>query len=197
MSTSPHPPLSTVIRNRQSSKNYDPDKSISPEIIRSLLEAARWAPSSNNRQPWFYLVFDDRVRKERNQARECLTRGNAYARTAPLLIMAIAEEVNPDGKKNAKALHDLGLANENLFLQATSMGLHCRPMGGFDTQKARLFFSIPEGYTPTILIALGYPPPILTTPPEMQEIDEEPRSRKPIEKFARLGNWSKRLSPDD
>ena len=165
-------------------------------MINSLLEAARWAPSSSNKQPWVYLIFDGRVAVERDLARDCLTRGNGYARYAPVLIMAIAEEISSNGKKNAKALHDLGLANENLLLQAISLGLNCRPMGGFDADKARQYFSIPEGYSPIIMIAIGYPAALSTLPPDIREKEEEPRVRKPIYQFSYLGSWSKALPTD-
>jgi nitroreductase len=190
------PPLAALIGKRQSKRVFDSDKQISPEIIRSLLEAARWVPSSNNRQPWFFLIFDDRVSEKRDQARDCLTRGNAYAWTAPVLILSIAEEVNLDGKNYSNALHDLGLANENLMLQAITLGLNCRPMGGFDKDKARTYFSIPQGYSPVILIAIGYPPPLLTIPPGVIEEDNEARTRKPMEEIAYLGSWSLLLSED-
>ena len=83
--------IHSLLRQRRSSRLYDPDRPVSPEQIASLLEAARWAPSSNNRQPWRYLIFDDRLPQARALARTCLDEGNqAWATAAPVLIAGIS-----------------------------------------------------------------------------------------------------------
>ncbi len=168
-------------------------RAVPPEWVDLLLEAARWAPSSRNAQPWRYLVFDGRVPEALQAARECLTPGNqVWASRSPVLILAVAQTVQENGKVNAKALHDLGMANENLLLQAIALGLHCRPMGGFDVEKARHSFCIPEGYEPVVMIAIGHPGQTEDLAPEVRERAAAPRTRRPLEKLVHLGEWGVR-----
>lgn len=179
-----------LLRERRSSRVMDPDRAIPPAWIGLLLEAARWAPSAGNMQPWRYLVFDERVPEALESARACLNPGNqAWALRAPLLMLAVTREVKEDGSKNYAAQHDLGLANENLLLQAIALGLHCRPMAGFDHQKAARSFSIPEGYRPMVMIALGFPGRLEDLPDKVQAKEAVGRRRHPVESFAYHGEW--------
>jgi nitroreductase len=179
-----------LIQNRWSSKAYDPDRPIPPEMIDRLLEAARWAPSGRNRQPWRYIVFDQRNADALAQARSCLHPGNQeWATRAPVLLLAVAKTLHANGETNTAALHDLGLANENILLQAISMGLHCRPMGGFDRECARASFSIPEEYYPMVMIAVGYPGNVDDLAEDIQANESKVRTRREIEAFAFLGAW--------
>jgi nitroreductase len=180
-----------LIRQRRSSRLYDPDRPVSPEQIAALLEAARWAPSGGNGQPWRYLVFDDRVPEARAQARACLNEDNqAWANAAPVLIAGISRDVRENGRANAKAQHDLGLANMSLLLQAIALGLNCRPMGGFDAQRLRQQFHIPEDHTPTVMIAVGYPGRVEDVPESIRAKEDQPRERLPIEALVHWGSWS-------
>ncbi len=179
-----------LIQGRWSSRNYDPDRPIPAEMVNRLLEAARWAPSSRNRQPWRYIVFDRRDEQALEKARACLNPGNRiWASRAPLLLLSAAEMVGAGGEINSKAYHDLGLANENLMLQAIGMGLHCRPMGGFDHECARRAFGIPPGFEPVVMIAVGYPGNTADLPDEIRGRESAPRDRRKIETFAYLGTW--------
>jgi len=191
-STNLHP----LIAQRRSSRLMDPQRPVEIWKIRLLLEAARSAPSSNNLQPWRYLVFDERDPEALQKARECLTPGNQrWANRAPVLILAIAEEIRPGGHPNPKALHDLGLANENLILQAIALGLNVRPMGGFDADKARHAFNIPTGYTPVIMLAIGYPAENLEGIPEdILEKEQSLRLRLPLAAIAFEGTWGQPFS---
>lgn len=184
-----------LLRARRSSRLYDPERPVGPDLIESLLEAARWAPSSGNGQPWHYLVFDDRVSEARQIARGCLNEDNqAWASAAPVLIAAVSQDLRANGRPNAKAQHDLGLANMCLLLQATALGLNCRPMGGFDAAKLRELFRLPEGHTPTAVIAVGFP----GLPDQASEVllvqEAAARERKPVAELAYLGDWGQPLS---
>jgi len=182
--------IHSLLRQRRSSRLYDPDRPVSPEQIASLLEAARWAPSSSNRQPWRYLVFDDRLPRARALARACLDEGNqVWATAAPVLIAGISKDVHDNGRPNAKAQHDLGLANMSLMLQAIALGLNCRPMGGFDAQRLRQIFNIPEDHTPTVMIAVGYPGRPEDVPESVRANEGQPRERLPIEALVHWGSW--------
>ncbi len=186
------PDIHSLLHQRRSSRLYDPDRPVGPELIDSLLEAARWAPSSGNGQPWKYLVFDDRLPQARQMARSCLNEDNqAWANTAPVLIAGISRDLRENGRPNAKAQHDLGLANMSLLLQAIALGLNCRPMGGFDGNRLRELFHIPEDHTPTVMIALGYPGRAEDVPESVQAQEGQPRERKPIEAFVHWGNWGR------
>lgn len=182
--------IHSLLRQRRSSRLYDPDRPLSPEQIASLLEAARWAPSSGNGQPWQYLVFDDRVPEARELARGCLNEDNqAWAAAAPVLIAAVSHDLRSNGRPNAKAQHDLGLANMSLLLQAVALGLNCRPMGGFDAQRLRQLFHIPPDHTPTVMIAVGYPGRPEDVPESVRANEGQPRERLPIEALVHWGSW--------
>lgn len=186
------PTIAPLIKMRYSSRNYDPDRALTQEQLKVIMKAAQAAPSSTNRQPWIYLIFDNANRQALDKARSCLNPDNQiWANRAPVLILAIAEEFRSDGRKNNKALHDLGLANQNILLQATSMGLNTRPMGGFDVEKARELFSIPAEYTPVIMIAIGYPGSLEQLPKVILDKENQPRTRKPIQQFTFQGEWGK------
>jgi nitroreductase len=188
--------IHALIRDRWSSRNYDPDQPVSTEIIHRLLEAARWAPSAGNGQPWRYIIFDQRSPDALEQARSCLNPGNqVWANRVPVLLLAAAQTLRASGKVNSTALHDLGLANENLLLQAVSMGLHCRPMAGFDHDQARKIFDIPQGFEPVVMIAVGYPGNIANLAEDLQTNETAPRTRRAMEKFAFLGGWDKEYTP--
>ncbi|MCX8023719.1 MAG: nitroreductase family protein [Thermanaerothrix sp.] len=188
----PHPNLHPLIAQRHSSRLMDSQRPIEPWKIELLLEAARSAPSSNNLQPWRYLIFDERNPEALNKARDCLTPGNQkWANRAPLLILAVAEEIRPDGRPNPKAFHDLGMANENLILQAIALGLNVRPMGGFDAERARNYFNIPSGYTPVVIMAVGYPAENTDgISPDILEKERSPRLRLPLSSIAFLATWN-------
>lgn len=181
-----------LLRQRRSSRLYDPDRGVGPELIETLLEAARWAPSGGNRQPWRYIVFDERVPGARDIACSCLNDGNrAWATAAPVLIAGISRDRRDDGRPNAKAHHDLGMANMSLMLQAIALGLNCRPMGGFDAARFRELFHLPEDHTPIVIIAVGFPGQEGGVTEELRLKEHSPRVRSPIADLAYLGEWGR------
>jgi nitroreductase len=116
--------------------------------------------------------------------------GNAWARKAPVLLLSVASDTfTRNGKANPYARHDVGLATENLLLQATEMGLAIHPMAGFDAAKARELFRIPEGNTPMAMIAVGYSGTVEDLPEETRKRESAPRTRKPLEEWAFAGRW--------
>ena len=138
-------PLHELIRERWSPRAFA-DRLIEPEKIQSLLEAARWAPSSSNGQPWTYLLATKDDSEEFDRLASCLVDGNGWAKRCALLILAVAAtHFAHNGKPNRHAFHDVGLANENLVLQAGAMGLVVHQMAGFLPDRARELFEIPEG----------------------------------------------------
>ncbi|MBI3650947.1 MAG: nitroreductase family protein [Acidobacteria bacterium] len=184
-------PIDELIARRWSPIVFE-DRKVEREKILSLLEAARWAPSCFNDQPWSYLVFDGTDAEALEKARQCLVEGNRWARQAPVLLLSVAREnFAYNGSPNRHAQHDVGAASEDLVLQAVEEGLVAHQMAGYDAEKARREFAIPEGYTPMAMIAVGYP-----RHDDLRDLDEKTRarelaerSRKPVSEIAFAGKW--------
>ena len=190
-----HNLLLEEIQIRRSSKLYDPEKHLDSATVHSLMEAARWAPSSGNGQPWRYILFPKDDLELFSIGLSLLNEDNqTWARYAALLILSIAQEIRPNGKFNAKALHDLGLANQNILLQAVHLGLNCRPMGGFDADRAIMTLGIPDGYKPVAMIAVGYQGHSKDLPDDIIRGDSMPRKRNSIEDFVFSGKWNVRMN---
>ncbi len=183
-----------VILDRHSPRAFDPDRVVPREMLLSLLEAARWAPSAGNSQPWFYLVFDETVSKELEQARQILDDGNrVWAGKAPVLLLACSRVTRENGKPQRYGEHDLGLANQNLLLQATALGLSVHPMAGFDKDRAITTFGIPDSYQPMAMIAVGFPGDPALLPPDIQEKERLPRQRRSVDQISSWGDWKEEL----
>ena len=147
-------PIHELLARRWSGRAIDPAKPLARETVLSLLEAARWAPSSSNEQPWRFLVFDETVAAARDQARSILTGSNAlWAVKAPVLVLTVAKDTwTKNGQPNRHAGHDAGAATENLLLQAAAHGLVAHPMAGYVIDQAKTLFGIPDGFTSMALI---------------------------------------------
>lgn len=179
-----------LLARRWSPRALDPSRPLTWGEIGSLLEAARWAPSCFNEQPWRYLVFDGSDPAALEEARACLAEGNRWARLAPVLIISVAcDRFSRNDKPNRTAQHDVGLASENLVLQAAAMGLFAHQMAGFSIKRAREVFNIPEGFTPLAMIAVGHYGRIEDLPEDRREAEVAPRERKPIEEIAFWHTW--------
>ncbi len=183
-------PLHDVLRRRWSPRAFDP-RPVEPEKLLSLLEAARWAPSSSNEQPWHFIIATRDDRETFASITGCLRRGNQrWAPRAPVLLLAVARLFfEDDNDPNRHAWHDLGLAVGNLLAQATAMGLMVHQMAGFYRDRAREVFAIPEGYEPVTVIAVGYPGDPSTLPADLQQRERQPRERKPLTAFVYAGRW--------
>lgn len=185
-------PIHDVIALRWSGCAYDPDKTLEPEQVLSLIEAARWAPSCFGDQPWRFIVFDKgRDPAAWQRAYECLAEGNQlWAGRAPLLFLASADSVmSKTGKPNRWGQYDTGAAALNLCLQATAMGLMAHQMGGFDADRARLEFKIPPQFTPMAMITVGYQLAKASIPDAMKEREYAERARNPVNSNFFSGDW--------
>lgn len=182
-------PVHELIRRRWSPRAFD-DRLVEPEKLLSLLEAARWAPSSYNYQPWSFIIATKDNPEEYNRLLGTLVEFNqGWAKTAPVLLIAVARTRNEDGKENRHAFHDVGLALENLVFQATDLGLAVHQIGGFDVEKARTVYQIPEGYEPATAVTIGYVGDPQDLPDGLKERELAPRSRKPLTEFVFTGQW--------
>jgi nitroreductase len=183
-------PIHDLLRRRWSPRAFA-ERPLEAETVRSLFEAARWAPSSNNEQPWRFLAAARDAGAEYDRLLTCLKESNRkWAFRAPLLVMSVAAlNFEDDGKSNRHAFHDTGLAAENLVLQAVALGLVAHQMAGFDVEKARKDCLIPPGYEPVAMIAIGYQGDPGVLPEHLREREMKPRDRKPIGKFVFSSRW--------
>jgi nitroreductase len=183
-------PIHELIGRRWSSRAFS-DQPVEPTKIRSVLEAARWAPSSRNEQPWAFIIATRDDPKHFDVLAGTLVEANrAWAQKAPVLIMTLAHTaLEKDGSPNRLGLHDLGLATSNLVTQATSVGLATHQMGAFDVEAARKLFHIPDGWEPVSVIAMGYPGETDALPLAYRERELAPRQRKSLEEFVFTGTW--------
>jgi nitroreductase len=167
------------------------DRPVSGDDLRSLFEAARWAPSSYNEQPWSYLVATKDNPAEFGRLLSCLVEGNqGWAAAAPVLALGCTRLFfTMNGKPNAAAIHDLGLAAANLCLEATARGLHVHQMIGILPDKAREVFHVPAGVQPLTALAIGYAADPAMLPEKIRERDLAPRKRKPLAEFVFGGEW--------
>jgi nitroreductase len=188
-------PIHPLIQNRWSPLAFS-DKALNPETIRSLMEAARWAASSFNEQPWTFIIATREDPAEYDRLLSCLTPGNQqWVKQATFLLLSIAKKTfDHNGKPNFHAIHDVGLAVSNMILQATSMDLFAHQMAGFDRDKAREIYDIPEGYEPVAVIAIGYAGDPQALPDTLRDRELAPRERKPIDSFVYTGRWGE-VSP--
>jgi nitroreductase len=176
-------PVLEVIQNRRSKRAYSA-QSVESEKIKSLFEAARWAPSAVNEQPWIYL-YATSDQPLWQTIFETLHEGNQlWSKDAPLLIVSLLrKEFSRNGKVNASAKYDVGAANAFLSLQATALGLNVHQMGGYDAQLLRGNLHIPDVYEPVVIMAVGYPGNTETLPAQLQVREMAPRMRMVQDEF--------------
>lgn len=187
-------PIEDLLRQRWSPLAFS-NQPVEPEKLRSVLEAARWAASSFNEQPWSFIVATRDNQDEFNRLLSCLAEGNQeWAQNAPVLMISVAKlHFERNGKENRHAFHDVGAAAANLAIEATELGLFVHQMAGFDVPKTKETYSIPEGYEPVAAIALGYPGDPQTLSEKLQQRLLAPRSRKPLEDFVFSSKWNQTL----
>jgi nitroreductase len=183
-------PVHELIKNRWSPRAFS-EKPVAPQVLRSLFEAARWAPSSNNEQPWAYLVATKDDAQNFAKMLGVLVEFNAnWAKHAPVIALSVAHlKTNRDGKPNRVALHDVGSATAQLTFEANARGLLVHQMAGFDAEKARQMFAIPPDWEPVAAIAIGYPGSPESLPEKLRERELAPRIRKPVGEFVMTGSW--------
>jgi nitroreductase len=184
-----------AIRERWSPRAFS-QKLIPAEVLKSLFEAARWAPSSNNEQPWAFLVATRDDTESHSKMLRTLVEGNqAWAKHAPVLALAISElAFARNGHSNRNAFYDTGGAVAYLTIEATLRGLFVHQMAGFDPHKAIESFSIPTGWEPIAAFVIGYPGDPQSLPDVIRERELAPRSRKPLAEFVMSGSWDQPAS---
>lgn len=183
-------PILQLLAERWSPYGFE-GRPVSETDLRSLFEAARWAASSYNEQPWNYLVATREDPGEFERLLSCLVESNqAWARAAPVLVLGVVSlKFAKNSKDNRAAVHDLGLAAGNLVVEATSRGLSVHQMIGIMPDKAREVYRIPEYFEAWTAMAIGYKADPAKLPDALKERDLAPRQRKPLSGFVFTRQW--------
>src|SRR5215470_9761026 len=176
-------PIHELIRNRWSPRAFS-EKLIPAAVLRSLFEAARWAPSSSNEQPWTFIVATRDDQENFDKILGTLVEFNAgWARHAAALAIAVSKLNFEKGNPNRNAFYDTGAASVLITLEAVAQGLVTHQMAGFDHHTAKEVFGVPEGFEPIAAMAIGYPGDEKLLPEKLRERELAPRTRKPVRDF--------------
>lgn len=178
-----------LLKQRYSPRTFR-DEKLEEGELKQLFEAARWAASSYNIQPWRF-IYAEKGSEAYDKMMDCLIDFNKeWANLAPILMLSIYEEKKEDGKENFHAKHDLGLCLGNMTIQAQYLGIALHHMAGLDREKAMEVFEVPQGYRVATAIAVGYYGGTLDRlPEELQEREIADRQRMPQDNFAFENHW--------
>lgn len=184
-------PIHELLARRWSPVGFDPERPVPAAELAALFEAARWAASSYNEQPWRYLVATREQPDAFARIRDCLVPGNrAWAAEAPVLALGLLKRrLDRDGAPNPAAAHDLGAASASLTLEATRRGLHVHQMIGFDAEAARAAHAIPEGFEALTALAIGYRLSVDRLDDQRAARDHRPRQRRPLDELVFAGRF--------
>lgn len=188
-------PVIDSVANRYSPYRFE-DRPVEDDKILRCLEAARWAASSFNDQPWSWILAKREDKDQFATAIDCLLEANqGWASGAGVLLLSVCRrKFRYNGSPNRVALHDLGQAAAMLSLQATDLGLQVHQMAGINVAKVRSAYSIPEGHDPETAIAIGYPKqsdPENETEADLAGREQGARKRLPLREQVFSGAWGK------
>jgi nitroreductase len=182
-------PVHDLIRRRWSPRAFAA-KLVHRDLLAALFEAARWAPSCFNEQPWSWVVSTSDDPEAHDRAGSVFSDGNAWARSAPVLALSLARTTfSRNDRPNPHAWHDLGAASMSLCLEAVNHGLVVHQMAGFDRGRAREIFRVPEIWEPVAMMAIGFPGDPESLPGELREREMAPRSRKKVDEMVFSGEF--------
>jgi len=183
-------PIEPLLTRRWSPRAFA-DRSVEPEKLLRLWEAARWAASCSNQQPWYFIMATREEEAEYARLLSCLRDNNQqWASHAPVLMVSVAKlSFDMNGQPNRYAFHDVGLAVANLIVQATALGLFVHQMAGFYPDKVKALYGVPDDFEPVAGIVLGYPGDPAILPEDLQQREVAPRARRPLETFVFQGTW--------
>lgn len=183
------PDILPLLAHRRSLRAFDPTPVEEPVLAR-LLEAARWAPSSRNAQPWHFVVIRRGDVEAHVKAVSVLTgRNSEWAPAAPLLLLALARVTDEKGRSNRHAPYDLGQAVAQLVVQASAEGLQCHQMGGFDAERARELFEVPDSFDLLTFVAVGHAGDASALPDELRALESAPRRRRGLAGISSSGRY--------
>lgn len=179
-----------LLKQRHSPYAFDPGRPVSSDDLRALFEAARWAMSSYNEQPWRYIVGVKGQGDTWDKLHDVLVDGNRpWAANAPVLALGVYDrQFSRNDKPNKAAAHDLGAASAMLTLEATARGLAVHQMIGIEPGKARETFALDARLEPFTALAIGYAGEPHHVPDDYAERDRAPRQRKPVSDLILAGD---------
>jgi nitroreductase len=176
-----------LISKRWSPVAFDP-RPVEYDKIQLLFDAAKWAPSANNNQPWRFIFATKDMPEYEVFLSLMAERNRIWASTAPLLVMGLAQVVSTyKNRPNRLAFYEAGMAVSNLLLQATAMDLYVHQMSGYDHERAKELFVIPSRYEPASILAIGYKGDPSLLPEDLASQEEQERSRMQISDFLITG----------
>jgi nitroreductase len=183
-------PIHELITNRWSPYKFA-DRLVSKENLLSLFEAARWAPSSYNEQPWRFIMALKDQSQEFEKLLSCLVPANQeWAKHASALVLGVTHLVfDKNGKENKAAIHDLGAAVSHLSFEATSRGISVHQIIGIEPESAKQAYNIPNDYGVLTAFAIGYSDLSENTSDELSGRDQTPRARRKISEFVFTEKW--------
>jgi nitroreductase len=165
------------------------EQPVASDTLTALFQAARWSPSSANRQPWRFVVATKDTPDTYEDLFETINPKNqVWAGRAPVLALGVAKLYFGD-RRNTYAQYDLGQAIANLTVEATARGLAVHQMGGFDADKARANLNIPDDYEPMVMLAIGYQDTADILPEPLKQRELASRSRQPLPEIVFSGEW--------
>ena len=182
-----------LIRTRWSPYGFDA-RAVGDADLQALFEAARWAPSSYNAQPWSFIVGMAGT-AQFARVLGCLIEFNqSWARHAPVLVLGLTQTLFPNkDERNHWAEHDLGLAAGNICVEATARGLCVHQMAGIVPERVRSEFAVPGTVRPLTAMAIGYPGKS-AVPEALATRDAATRERMPQTAFVFGGNWGEQAA---
>ena len=183
-------PIHPLLQERWSPRAFSGEP-VEHNTLQSLLEAARWASSCFNEQPWSFIVATKDNEKDHARMLTCLAEANqSWAKQAPVLMITIAKlTFAHNGKPNLHAYHDIGLAVGNLVLQATALGLSVHQMAGIFPDVAKSLYNIPENHEAVTGLTIGYFGDPQSLPETLRERELAERTRHALSDFVFSGQW--------
>jgi len=184
-------PISELISQRWSPRAYS-ERSVDRYLLAQLFEAARWAPSSSNEQPWAFFIAEKGTEGWQKLFDTLVPFNQDWVKLAPVLVLGLARKnFAGNGTPNRHALYDLGQAVGGLLAEATALGLSVHQMAGFDPDRARVALHIPDNYELGAAMTIGYPAKAEILPDGLRARELAPRQRHPIESFVYEGDFGK------
>ncbi len=183
-------PVDATILRRWSPRAFS-DKPVAAADLKTLFTAATWAASSQNEQPWRFLLGVKPSEAYLKTFRSLVPANQSWAKDAPVLYASVVKKTfAKNGKPNGTALHDVGAASATLSLEAVRLGLHTHGMAGFDSELLRASFGIPSDFDPVAIWAIGYLGDPANLPEQYKVPEQQPRDRKGLAEVL-FEDWEK------
>ena len=181
-------PILPVLAERWSPRSYNTEYVLTQHELLSVLEAARWAPSANNAQPWRFSVLNRGEELFQQVAAEGLSGFNqAWAPNASTLVVVSIKTLTADGKENRSAPYDAGLAVANLVTQSHELGLHAHQIGGFVPEAVTSILGLADDLRPIVVVAIGKVAPADQLQGPAYEREIQPRTRLELDEIVLHG----------